>query len=147
MGNGAPVIGRRRQPVEDRPGDGGLAPLHLVAVDRELELAIGQGGNEALGTLCAKIERFVESDILEVAPVEDREQRVARLGIEPCGSEDLAPKRHGVVHLDRAKVQAVLGKADPELTCGMKRAPFADRLAHVVAVDIILLVHAELTSW
>jgi hypothetical protein len=64
--DGLPLAGLG-QAVEHRAADDRLAPAQLVVVQRQLEVAIRQEGDEPLGAALTQVERLVQPHLLEVA--------------------------------------------------------------------------------
>ena len=77
----------------------GLPQRSSSSVEGELEVAVGQEGDEPLGAALAQVEGLVEPHVLEVARGQDRDEAVAVPRVEGRGLEQLAAERHGIADL------------------------------------------------
>ena len=136
------IVGDLGQRSEFGAADQRLAPLQLVIVDRELEVAVGDESDEALRILTAQVERFVEADILEVAAREDSEEADIIANVEAAGRNDLAAERQRIVDLDRAEVQIAVGELHAILERFTQFAALLQGLADVFNVDFLVIFHS-----
>ncbi len=61
------VVTRPSKSIKSRAADDGLAPLELRVGQRQLVVAVGEKGDEAFRSARPKVERLVETNVLEVA--------------------------------------------------------------------------------
>jgi len=92
--NALPVAGLG-EAVEHRAADDGFTPAQLVVVEGELEVAIGQEGDEPLGAALAQVEGLVQPHLLEVARGQDRDEAVAVPRVKCGGSSSWRPSGTG----------------------------------------------------
>src|SRR3989344_1762549 len=118
--------------IENAAADCGLAPALLVIVDLELEFAVGEEGDEALGASGAEVERFIEAHVLEVAGREDREQAVTSVGFKPRRFEHLAAQRDRIGNGECAKVEVLEGELEAIGPCRPQAPAFAEGIANII---------------
>ncbi len=129
------LLGRRvSEVVQNAAQQFRVAPGHLAVVQGELEVAVRLERDEAFCALAAQVHRLIESDVLEVARVQDREEQVVAAAVEPGAVQDLPAGRDRVRHVDVAEGQAFQAEADAVSGSLPQGAILTDRIANVVKI-------------
>ncbi|VFU10188.1 conserved protein of unknown function [Methylocella tundrae] len=135
------AVCRLGEAIEDCAADDRLAPEQLVVVEGQLEVAVGQEGDEPLGAALTQVERLVEPHLLEIARRQDRDEAVTAPRVECPGLEQLAAERHGIAHYAGLEIKIALREEKAIPPRRTQRPAFAQGVAEIVVVNKLFGAH------